>query len=729
MKSLRILAALILFYSVMNAQKLEIWKNYTNTNYIRAIAVQGENLWAVTSGGLFNYNLNTKKTSTFTKSENLSTQDLTALAIDRNGLVWVGSSEGYINVVDPSDGSIRKIFDIYNSSRTQKGINSFTISGDTLYVSHGFGLSLINTSNFGFMDNVVKFGSMQTESKVLSISKFSSIYACLIDGIAIQKTGAVDLYAPDSWNSYSSSGLKVIKAVFFNNELFLATNNGLYKFASNTFTPFLFTGEPIVDLKINSSSLYILTAAKLYKYTTSSSDVYTAQQSGQLLTSVAFGSSNIYISSNKGVVEIASSGTTAITTDSPLTNTFMNVDVDSGGNLWAATGKDGFGKGIMMFNGSSWTNFYTAGISNDYHNVYAGTDNNIYWMNWGNGFSIYANNQVSTYNTTNSIMLGIKDNPAFLVISDIKNDSKGNAWILNFWPVDKTLLYSKSSANTWTPYNFPSLTGGQIFYKLAIDKYDTKWITVSANITGGNKGLIAFNESATTPRYQYYSVADGLNSESVNAITVDLRGYLWIGTSIGLNYIPDTSNPRIYSISYNTGIKYQYVTAIEVDALDQKWVGTKAGLFVLSSDCITQLAHYDVTNSPLPSNEITSLAVDRKNGIAYIGTDYGLSVLKTDFVEPKESFGELITFPSPYIVGDGRNIQLKIDGLVKESSIKILSIRGELINEFRTSGGRIGFWDGKDQNGNFVATGVYFLIAFDQEGNNVAKGRIAVIKK
>lgn len=724
---------LLLLPIAITAQQLEIWKNHSNTNDIRRIALSDGILWGVTGGGLFNYNLSDKSINQYSKSENLSSQDLTAIAVDANGLVWVGSREGYINVLNPANGNVRKIYDIYNSSRAQKGINSFLISGDTLYVSHDFGLSLINTANFSFMDNVVKFGNLQTESKVVSVSKFNRIYACLSEGLAVSKQGAQNLFAPDAWDSYAAAGGVVLfKAVLFNNEIYAATSNGLYKFNGTQLVPFHFTGERVLDLTVAGSSLYLVTTSAAYSYSGNFNTVYSADEYGLILSSIAVNSGTAYISSNKGVIEITSTAANKIHTNSPITNAFMNIDVDSEGNLWAATGKDGYGKSIMKFNGSTWSDFYSISAPpylNDMHNVYAGTDGKIYWMNWGRGFSTLVNNIQTNYNASNSIMVGIKNDPGFVVISDIKNDSKGDAWVLNFWPVDKNILYSISSSGNWTPYNFPSITGGQTFNRLVIDKNNTKWIAVSANvIEGGNRGLLAFNESTQNPRNQFYSFVDGLNSDLVNALAIDLRGYIWIGTSSGINYIPDPSNPRI-NAPFNPGIKYQNITAIEVDALDQKWIGTKAGLFVLSPDGITQIKHYDISNSPLPSNEIVSLAIDRRNGIVYIGTDYGLTVLKTDFVEPKQSFEELSTYPSPYIVGDGRNTLLKIDGLIKESSIKILSLTGELVNEFLTSGGRIGFWNGKDKEGNFVSTGVYYLIAYDQEGNNIAKARIVVIKK
>ena len=731
MKNLIVFVLFYLACITISAQKLEIWKNLTNTNDVRKIAVAGNNLWAVTSGGLYKYNISTKEIVIFTKSENLSSQDLTALAIDNKGMIWVGSREGYINILNPSDGSVRKIFDIYNASKSQKGINDLTISGDTLFVSHDFGLSFINTATFGFMDNVIKFGSLPTESKVISISRFSKIYACLSAGMAIQKSGTTNLFAPDSWDTFTNSFLSLNKSVLYKNEIYVATNTGLYKFNNGTFTAFAFQNEKVIDLSVQGTNLYILTSSNLYKYSTSTDTPFSSEGTTHILSSLAVSADNIFIASNKGISAVSSSGTTKITTNSPVTNTFMNMDLDSLGNLWVGTGKDAYGKGVMNYSNGIWTNFYNANetsLANDYHNVYAGGGSKVYWMNWGGGFATCINNQIALYNTTNTPMLGIKDAPNFLVISDIKNDSKGNTWFVNLWPVDKNVLWQWKPDKTWQPYTFSSITSAQLFYKLVIDKNSTKWISVSANIDGGDKGLIAFNESTTNPIYHYYSMLDGLNSDIVNSLTIDLRGYIWIGTSSGINYIQDPSKPKIIA-PYNPGIKYQYVTCIAVDALDQKWVGTKAGLFVLSPDCMTQIEHYDISSSSLPTNEISSIAIDKKKGIIYIGTDYGLTVLKTDFVQPNESFSEIVTFPSPYVVGDGKGTLLKIDGLVRESSIKILALTGQLVSDFKSSGGRIAFWDGKDQNGQYVSSGVYFVVAYDQEGNNVAKGKIAVIKK
>jgi len=262
-----------------------------------------------------------------------------------------------------------------------------------------------------------------------------------------------------------------------------------------------------------------------------------------------------------------------------------------------------------------------------------------------------------------------------------------------------------------------------------IDQYDTKWFTVTV---AGRFGLYYFNENKTfddlTDDTQgYMNSSNGLLSDLITALAVDQRGYLWVGTNVGLNVILNPSKPKVTS-NLGLALRNQTITCIAIDPLDQKWIGTTQGVFVLSSDGIQLIGQYDSKNSPLPSDDIKSIAFDAKNGIAYIGTDYGLAALQTSSVQPLQSFGEVFVYPNPFVVGDGAT-SLTIDGLVGNSSIKIFTISGKLISDFTTPGGRIAFWDGKDLNGNLVPTGIYIIVSYDQEANNVKTSKVAVIRK
>jgi hypothetical protein len=165
-----------------------------------------------------------------------------------------------------------------------------------------------------------------------------------------------------------------------------------------------------------------------------------------------------------------------------------------------------------------------------------------------------------------------------------------------------------------------------------------------------------------------------------------------------------------------------------VDPINQKWIGTNQGLLLVNSDGSALLATYNTTNSPLLSNNIVSLAIDKNKGTVYVGTDEGLTSFQTSAIEPKDSFTKLFMYPSPFILKSGTN-KVTIDGLISNCDIKIITIYGKLVKEFASPGGRVAYWDGTNSSGNLVNTGVYLVVAYDENGNNVVTGKIAVIRK
>jgi hypothetical protein len=128
------------------------------------------------------------------------------------------------------------------------------------------------------------------------------------------------------------------------------------------------------------------------------------------------------------------------------------------------------------------------------------------------------------------------------------------------------------------------------------------------------------------------------------------------------------------------------------------------------------------------SDNISSITINEKTGRVYVGTDAGLTAFDTPAILPVESFNGLNIYPNPFILKDGNQLST-IDGLIRDTDIKIVSVSGKLVKEFSSPGGRVAFWDGKDSNGDLVSTGIYIVIAFDREGNSVTTGKIAVLRE
>jgi hypothetical protein len=378
--------------------------------------------------------------------------------------------------------------------------------------------------------------------------------------------------------------------------------------------------------------------------------------------------------------------------------------------------------------------------SNDFHVVYAAPDNFIYFGNWGQGYTKVNSDSIVNYYSAKTGMKGTggsgtTEDPEYNVITGFGTDSKSNLWVLNYGATDLKILNMLTPENTWYHYSHP-LSGSTVIYQyfnLVVDQYDTKWFS---SLDKSRTGLFYFNENSTynnlnDDKFGFLTTSDGLTSNNITSIVMDTRGDIWVGTSLGVNILTGTENitsgynPTISSIY---SLRQYSINCLAVDPINQKWVGTNQGLLLVNSDGSELLATYNTKNSSLLSDNITSIAVNKNKGIIYVGTDQGLTSFQTAAVEPKDSFTKLFIYPSPFVLKSSSN-RVTIDGLIRDSDIKIITITGKLVKEFSSPGGRIAYWDGTNSNGNLVSTGVYLVVAYDKDGNNVFTGKIAVIRQ
>ena len=601
-------------------------------------------------------------------------------------------------------------------------------------------MSLINAKTLSFIDTYLKFGDFPSETKVVSVYKTNQLFVATDVGIAISKPALQNASDPASWttfaNSINISAGTVYKITKFNSSVVAATDKGLFTYADNNWNQTAYENTPLIDAFAANNKLYVLQNHEINEFDGSNNNTL-YQNSSVQFASITVSGNKIYGASDKGVIELDGSKIRTVFPDGPKGNAFSNIMIDADGSVWAGSGINGLGQGVYKFDGLSWTIFdketYSGIPNNDFYNVFPASDKTVYFLNWGTGITAYKDGNFTNYNTSNTNMVGISKDPNFLVISSAAQDSKGNVWFLNYSSANSRPLSVLTTDGTWY-YNFPlvnpAVTSSESVEHLVIDQYDTKWFAA----TVGKRGVYYYNDNGTLNNtsddtYGYISESDGLATDIINALVVDKRGNLWIGTSSGVTLITNTQNPKASITNiYGRAVREQNINCIAVDPLDQKWIGTTAGVFELSSDGTQLLAQYNTDNSPLPSNDIKCITFDPEKGIAYFGTDFGLTSLTTTSIQPYESFSDIFVYPNPYII-DGNQGTLKIDGLIKDTQIKILSITGKLITEFSSPGGRLAFWDGKDSFGKLVSSGVYIIAAYDEEANNVATSKVAVIRK
>lgn len=747
LSNIRSLSILILslFIQQLFGQQFTNFKNFTDMKRVSALQTISSGTWAATNGGGFFFNSSNNSFTTLHKTDGFNGIKLTAVTIDNSGKIWFGSENGIIDIYDPENNTTSSILDIFNSDRSSKAINQLSVTGDTIIVASDFGISLIDSKNLLFLDTFFKFGSFTSNIVVNSIFNNGLIYASTMSGIAVQKSGAVNLSAPESWNVFTTTnGLpsnNVNKLVMFNSKLIAGTDNGLAQNNGSSWSAILsqFSGKKINDLLVMQDTLYILSENSISAY--DGTNVFTRFTSSINLNVIAFSPTlGLLAASDIGIIQVYSSSAENIYPNGPAANQFPSMSVDNEGVLWSASGRDVTGAGFYKFDGNKWTTFDKSNSSelptNSYHVVYAAPDNTKYFGNWGQGFVKVTDNSITNFDVNNTDLVGIEIDPNFLVISGFGADSKNNIWVLNFWAADRNVLNALTPTGLWHHFKVPSeinLTL-QFHFNLVVDQFDTKWYS---STDSKRSGLFFFNENTTLTNTAddisgFFSTSNGLNSNSISAIALDKRGELWVGSNFGVNIISNlgslSSSGSSLRISSVFSLRQQSINCIAVDPLNQKWIGTNQGLLLVNSDGSKLLTTLNTANSALLSDIITSIAINENTGEIFVGTDNGLTSFFTTAVKPATTFSELFTYPSPFFIGNGNN-ELIIDGLIKDSDIKILTISGKLLKEFSSPGGRIASWDGKDQSGNYVSSGVYIIVAFDKDGNNVTTGKVAVIRK
>lgn len=284
-------------------------------------------------------------------------------------------------------------------------------------------------------------------------------------------------------------------------------------------------------------------------------------------------------------------------------------------------------------------------------------------------------------------------------------------------------------------------------YKIIVDEYLNKWVQLS---TDNQSGIIVFNEDegVNSNNYPYKSVflttgvSNGdLPAQRVNCLTKDLKGDMWVGTSKGVtvfynngNFLDkyDKKNKNVTEITDSKVPRFEgfpllfdvNIRAIEVDGANRKWIGTENGLYLMSEDGSRQIHFFNTSNSPLLSNVILNIKVNKKTSEVFINTDVGLFSYRGDATEGLETEPESIhIFPNP--------MKYSYEGLVgftelgTSAKVKIIDMAGNLVYE-TTSNGGMATWNGRSTKGEKIAPGVYVVLTSKDDGEVAVSGKLFV---
>jgi len=744
-------------------QNNQLWKGYFSYNTIIDITQSENTFFAASQNALFSRSNLTNEIKTTNTIDGLPSQSISSVYYSTTfNKTLIGYENGLMIVIQP-DGTIITVVDILNKQIPPniKKINHFNEVDGMVYIACDFGIVQYNLSTLQFGDTYF-IGSITSEIVVAQTAILNGyIYAATAaEGIKRAEITNPNLIDANQWISVASGNFSNI--VTFQDNLFAIATSGQIVRSTDGVGFFNF-GTPLsptaVDMRTTDTELLITTPDTVSIYNEQFAlqirvDNYLIPEIFAQFTCATILNNTLYIGSRRhGVITTALDNPTTfnfISPSGPIKNNIFSINSTTN-NLWAVYG--GYTVdydpnplqffGISKFNSENgWLNIPYEALNTPNLvrvTVNPANENQIFVSSYFSGLLKFENDVlVTTLNHTNTGSNGLEitspDNPD-IRLEQSAYDKAGNLWLTNGL-VPKALKVLRANGQ-WQSYGFESIlqnVRNSRFGKLVVDKNNTKWMATSSD------GLIGFNE-AVNPQFKIITEGPdegNLPSPSIQAIAIDTRNQLWIGTRKGLRILSsvdrftaeeDLTTNAIIIEEEGVGAELldeQFITDIMVDGANNKWVGTlDAGVFLFSSNGQETLQQFTTSNSPLPSNAINDIDINTTTGEVFFATTGGLVSFKGNAIKPSDNLQNVIVYPNP--VRPEFEGTVKIAGLLNKANIKITDIEGNLVYETISIGGTIE-WDTKAFGKYKVASGVYMIFITSDDGLETKVKKVMIIR-
>ncbi len=762
--------------SLVSAQEdySDSWEDFFSYNNVKDFVKVDNRIYALSDNAIFTYDLISQETQKISSVQGLSGETTTAVHYSiATGRLVIGYENGLLEVVDP-DGSITASSDIVSFNQSgEKSINAIFESQGTLYLSTSFAIVEYDINQLEFGDTFF-IGNNSSDEKINQITVLNErIYAATNNGLFYAAVNDPNLIDYNNWSQITFGNNSFNNITVFNDKIYTTLDTKLFELKETDELVFIIDFfENIRGMKASLTNLtvafedsFVVFDTNLVQIIENTADVdfdYTlntayAEDDDLFLGTHQYGILNSTFTNVPDYLEIHPEG--------PISNDVFSLSSQNN-ELWLVYG--GYGPtyapskrelGYTHYDGESW---FTA--KNDPLNPFPdlvdisidpSNSNKVYISGYGDtplidtyntgGLFVVEDNTVTNfYNHLNSELEDIVESIANRVtirISGSAFDNQGNLWLMNIGVPNEL---KKFSNGIWSGYDISAGKPENSFglSEIAIDRNNTVWIGTRAD------GIIAFNETGNRVRGLSTSITQGsLPNAKVESVAVDRDNRIWIGTISGLVVFNNASSvfdddvvdarPIIFE---EDGIAKkllgdQFVTSIVVDGANNKWFGTDNGGAVYTNpNGQRTIATFSSENSPLPSDRIIKISVDKETGKVYFATDKGVVAYNSNVAPFGESLGEVYAYPNPVrkfhntVTISGRNET----NLPKGTNVKILDVAGNLVFETNViegqqlQGGKV-VWNKTNLAGNKVASGIYIVLLANEDASETSTTKIAII--
>ena len=768
---------LISLFSVSSVAQVAMgkWRTHFAYNNVSQIAQSDNKIFAVSEGALYSVDKQDGGLEFYSKNSGLNGSTISRIEYDSDDkALLIIYSTGNIDIM--TSGGIINLPDLYNKQMSStKDINHILFFQNKAYLSCNFGVLVLNMQKKEVSDTYY-IGPNASELKVLNTAVHNGIIYALTASTILQASVTeshlvnYEFWSPKSGLPGSGDFQKICS---FDGQLLLQRGGKTYKMGSDNIWASFLPSVNVSYMNVSNQSLNIFDGASAYltdlSFTTKTISSIGAVSDAEYDAT----NSTYYFAANAlGIIAYKQFGseTPAITYYKPA-GPAVNIPWDmtfSGKKLFVVPGgrwasqyfRDG---NVMMYEDGNWTNILSKPIQDstkhavtDFCNVAVnpGDNKHFFVTSYGTGLYEFKNNVFyKLYTPNNSILESVIPSAPldYTRLDGAIYDKNGNLFITNCGVSAgvKILL----SDGTWSKISNPNVNKQTSKLLISNQNPNQKWMlsfryTPGLSIYDDNGTLNTESDDKSTfiSTFIYPEIDNNGLTKLVSiypsyiySIAQDKNGVIWVGTDLGPFLFNNLSN--VFNTGYTCSrvkiprndstnladylLVNENIKAIAIDGANRKWIGTgSSGVYLMSENGQQTIQHFTMTNSPLLSNEIMSIAINPVTGEVFFGTSQGIVSYQSDASEAGTTFDNVYAYPNP--VRQGYTGIITITGLVENTQIKITDINGNLVCE-TVSNGSIATWDGKDVHGKKVSTGIYLAICVNADGTQNTITKIMVI--
>lgn len=711
------------------------WRTYLHPYTYRQLLALTDTVWCATGeGGLLRYDVPSAEFTQITRVPGeLSSNDVTALALDRSGRLWVGTADAGLSRLDADGGAWTQLsaFDGVPGN----DITVLEADGDSMWIGTTTGIALWNGTEIagslpeGVNPSPFASDDMRGIARVgdsLWIATGAGPYVSqLSTGLAAWSHPVTNLATTDTRGLAWDGG-----------SLFTLAGGRAYRFDFAGAQWVLIGGIGVVE-QLTDAYGVILAATDLgiYRWEAGAwaavpGAPVSGTSGGAVLAVTQDPSGRVWAANQNGLRGQGPAPPWPLQVPPvPPGNNYTNLALD-GTRLYVTTAAEGVGR----LDANGWRDWYTGRCT-------AGCDttflNSIYtygllvdrghrkWTGcWETAVESFDDDgpvpQFTHYWDTQ-----MPDSAAHTRIAVGVVDSVGGRWFGMDTPSIGSVVpigleyYRPNGAygRNWQPTNTPNMLGGKI-KALTVDHTDLLWIGYSG------QGIATFDYPRdSTATITQLKGTDGLDVQSLEAHGDEI----WALTTEGLIRISRTNTTLRDTLPILGAAQNIANDPLAVAPDGTVYTGSSTdGMRVFKPD--GEIVDYTRATTPLADDDVRAISVDPVTGYVWIGTGNGLNRFDPSFVElPNPPLPSLTirVWPNPAVL-TGAGVVLRIAGGAARYDGAVYDLSGRVVRRFSSLRDGAVVWDGRDQDGGLVRPGIYFVLA--RAGGRRAVARVALLR-